>query len=297
MARLTDTRIRTREIAQQLLQQGYQAHDLTVDSIYAELKQGSRTTINNELKLWKSEQVRAHAIGAQIPPSLAQAVVALWELASEEGRRIFDSQRETLEAEIERLTRECEKQQQTLQMQLSTHEQNLQRLHTQQLEIDTLRQQLGQEQAHKESAFAQQTILKTELNALQAQNQEQQQRFEQEIAKTTERLEAVQKHVLREVTASREAQKQAELLTQQLQTTLNAQQITHTAERDQLRQSVAEAQTQLALYLAQISQINSDKSALLEQLAAARHAAMMVKKDNIRATIKPLRPTRRKLKL
>ena len=59
MSRVSDTRLRTREAATHLVTTGRRAHDLTVDLIYAEIKQGSRTTINDELKLWKDEQAKA----------------------------------------------------------------------------------------------------------------------------------------------------------------------------------------------------------------------------------------------
>lgn len=59
MSRVSDTRLRTREAAVHLVSTGRRSHDLTVDLIYAEIKQGSRTTINDELKLWKDEQAKA----------------------------------------------------------------------------------------------------------------------------------------------------------------------------------------------------------------------------------------------
>ena len=46
----------------QLVASGRPAHELTVDLIYAEIRQGSRTTINDELKLWKDEQTRNDAL-------------------------------------------------------------------------------------------------------------------------------------------------------------------------------------------------------------------------------------------
>jgi len=50
MSRVSDTRLRTREAAAHLVTAGRRPHDLTVDLIYAEIKQGSRTTINDELQ-------------------------------------------------------------------------------------------------------------------------------------------------------------------------------------------------------------------------------------------------------
>ena len=75
MSRVSDTRLRTREAAAQLVSTGRRSHDLTVDLIYAEIKQGSRTTINDELKLWKDEQAKADALTAALPPAVASAML------------------------------------------------------------------------------------------------------------------------------------------------------------------------------------------------------------------------------
>ena len=55
MSRVSDTRLRTREAAARLVAAGRRPHDLTVDLIYAEIKQGSRTTINDELNAYSGE--------------------------------------------------------------------------------------------------------------------------------------------------------------------------------------------------------------------------------------------------
>ena len=83
MSRVSDTRLRTREAAAQLVSTGRRSHDLTVDLIYAEIKQGSRTTINDELKLWKDEQAKADALTAALPPAVASAMLNMWALAVE----------------------------------------------------------------------------------------------------------------------------------------------------------------------------------------------------------------------
>ena len=78
MSRVSDTRLRTREAAARLVAAGRRPHDLTVDLIYAEIKQGSRTTINDELKLWKDEQAKAEALTAALPPAVANAMIRLF---------------------------------------------------------------------------------------------------------------------------------------------------------------------------------------------------------------------------
>lgn len=89
MSRVSDTRARTREAATYLVAAGRRPHALTVDLIYAEIKQGSRTTINDELKRWKDEQAKVDALNAALPPVVVNAMLALWAVAVEHGENAF----------------------------------------------------------------------------------------------------------------------------------------------------------------------------------------------------------------
>jgi len=100
MSRVSDTRLRTREAAARLVAAGRRPHDLTVDLIYAEIKQGSRTTINDELKLWKDEQAKAEALTAALPPAVANAMINVWAIAVEHGEKVFDQHREEAESQL-----------------------------------------------------------------------------------------------------------------------------------------------------------------------------------------------------
>src|SRR3546814_6347214 len=75
-------------------------HEITVDQIYAVIQQGSRTTINDELKLWKDERTKIDALSADLPPAVADAMRSLWVAAVEPGERAFTEQREAMEAEL-----------------------------------------------------------------------------------------------------------------------------------------------------------------------------------------------------
>src|SRR3546814_14518626 len=72
-------------------------HEITVDQIYAVIQQGSRTTINDELKLWKDERTKIDALSADLPPAMADAMRSLWVAAVEQGARAFTEQREAME--------------------------------------------------------------------------------------------------------------------------------------------------------------------------------------------------------
>ena len=108
MSRVSDTRLRTREAATHLVTTGRRAHDLTVDLIYAEIKQGSRTTINDELKLWKDEQAKADALTAALPPAVANAMLNMWALAVEHGEKVFDRSLEDVETQLVEATTRIE---------------------------------------------------------------------------------------------------------------------------------------------------------------------------------------------
>ena len=98
MSRVSDTRLRTRHAAAKLVASGRRPHDLTVDLIYAEIRQGSRTTINDELKLWKDEQAKVDALSAALPAPVANVMLAAWAVAVEHGEKVFDQRREEVEA-------------------------------------------------------------------------------------------------------------------------------------------------------------------------------------------------------
>src|SRR3546814_14582649 len=100
MSRVSDTRQRTREAAAQLVAGAKRPHEITVDQIYAVIQQGSRTTINDELKLWKDERTKIDALSADLPPAVADAMRPLWVAAVEQGERAFTEQRAAMEAEL-----------------------------------------------------------------------------------------------------------------------------------------------------------------------------------------------------
>jgi len=100
MSRVSDTRIRTREAAARLVAAGRRPHELTVDLIYAEIRQGSRTTINDELKQWKDEKTKVDALSRRMPPAVADAMLAAWAVAVEHGEKVYDSRVGELETEL-----------------------------------------------------------------------------------------------------------------------------------------------------------------------------------------------------
>src|SRR3546814_14391611 len=74
-----------RSAAAQLVAGAKRPHEITVDQIYAVIQQGSRTTINDELKLWKDERTKIDALSADLPPAVADAMRSLWVAAVEQG--------------------------------------------------------------------------------------------------------------------------------------------------------------------------------------------------------------------
>jgi hypothetical protein len=90
----------TREAAVCLVAESRLPQELTVDLIYAGIRQGSRTTINDELKLWKDEQARIDTPSASPPSAVASAMVSVWALAVEHGEQVFAQCDEELETEV-----------------------------------------------------------------------------------------------------------------------------------------------------------------------------------------------------
>jgi chromosome segregation ATPase len=257
MSRVSDTRQRTREAAANLVAAGRRPHELTVDLIYAQIHQGSRTTINDELKLWKDEQTRAETLNAGLPPVLAQSMTQLWQLAIEHGEKAFDQRREQLEAEVAaaEAARQTEEQRVASQQQQIAQQES--QLHALQQAVEAARIETASERSHKESALvrvqalenalselrhevAQQQALRQaeheqQLQQLQQTMQAQEESFRAEIAQATERLESVQKHVMLQVAEARDARKQAESRLEKVEKQAEQKNAAQAAEIQELR--------------------------------------------------------------
>ncbi|MDB0559392.1 DNA-binding protein [Ralstonia solanacearum] len=232
MSRISDTRLRTRETAARLVATGRRPHELTVDLIYAEIRQGSRTTINDELKLWKDEQARNDALAAALPAPVADAMRTLWALAIEHGEQVFAARGEELEREAAKATARAE----SLATALPALETQAQMLRTQLEERETrlasVTTELARTQAEREAALqtaqavaderdaaraetqealhGAQAAHARELEALRAEHAEREAALRAQIDQAAARLESVQKHVLLQTEDARDAQRRAE---------------------------------------------------------------------------------------
>ncbi len=294
MSRVSDTRLRTREAAAHLVAAGRRHHELTVDLIYAEIKQGSRTTINDELKLWKDEQAKADALTTALPPAVANAMLNIWAVAVEHGEKVFDQRREEAETQLAQATTrienlESEKNQQTQRIE------SLQADVAQgQSEFNAAREILTSERAAKEAAVARANDLEQRLEASKRESEQtittmksehrqqievqqaalatQENAFREEISKTMERLEGVQKHVMLQVTEAREAQKRAEVQLSKASEKNGAL----IADVQQLGRQIASltqiserAQADLVRAQSDMAQLRVERESLIQQLGAA----------------------------
>ena len=294
MSRVSDTRLRTREAATHLVTTGRRAHDLTVDLIYAEIKQGSRTTINDELKLWKDEQAKADALTAALPPAVANAMLNMWALAVEHGEKVFDRSLEDVETQLVEATTRIE----SFQSEKDHLTQEIEGLRADvvrgQSDLDALRDLLAHERATREAAVSRADALEQQLASakvdseqaiatlksehrqrieeLQATLATQESSFRQEIDKATERLEGVQKHVMLQVTEAREAQKRAETLlskTNQKNEQLSAEVQQLGRQIASISQTSERAQADLAQTQGVIDKLRSERESLVQQVATA----------------------------
>ena len=276
------------------LRSHWASYDLTVDLIYAEIKQGSRTTINDELKLWKDEQAKADALTAALPPAVTSAMLNMWALAVEHGEKVFDQRLEEVETQLAKATTSVESLGAEKSGLLQQNESLQAEIALGQSELAAVRELLAAERVAKESAISRVDALEQQLESvktdatqaisivkaehrlrvqeLQAALATQESSFRQEIDKATERLEGVQKHVMLQVTEAREAQKRAETLlskTNQKNEQLSAEvqqlgrqiaSIAQTSERDQA--DLAQAQ-------GVIDKLRSERESLIQQVATA----------------------------
>ena len=288
MSRISDTRERTRSAAAHLVGTGRLAHEITVDLIYAEIKQGSRTTINDELKQWKDEQAKANAMNATLPPLVAEAFTRIWATAVEHGELAFSQQREEIELQLRQSAENSQIEKQhsaALSSKLNEvaaqlqAERNLVELERQQKEFTAQeKEQLRIELAEVRSGFAiqlEQQQIKSDdrINELQLAMQKQEQSFAQQIEQATERLESVQKHVMLQVDEARLAHKRAEQESnahQQQATRLSQQLQQMQIQTSLLEQQITSLTTTLATAEAHLLTSNTERSTLIGQLATVQ---------------------------
>jgi len=232
MSRSSDTRQRTREAAAQLVAGGKRPHEITVDLIYGEIQQGSRTTINNELKAWKDERTKVDALGADLPPAIADSMRSLWVAAVDHGEQVFAERRAELEAEVERANeresvanaaretaeasgRELAHQVGILREQVADLQRRLVS------EIEGKNEASNQAQALQQELAALRTESARQLEVVRQEQDRQTSEFQQAIAErdaafraeldtATQRLESVQANMLQQIDDARTAQRRAE---------------------------------------------------------------------------------------
>jgi hypothetical protein len=286
--------MRTRAAAAKLVTAGHPAHAITVDLIYAEIKQGSRTTINDELKLWKDEQAKVNALSAALPDAVANAMLATWAVAIEHGEKVFEQRREEIESELTTTAARAQASEASLGEQCARAEQlslllgqSTERETAQRDEIQALRDAkdealrravLAERETASERAEAQarestlKSIHEKELTDARAELATKEVELRSELMRTTERLEGVQKHVMLQVADARDAQKRAEDLA-----TMAAQRAEKfsdelAAQRAQLTEVSSQLVRAVAAHTAAVDDANgmrSERELLKEKLAIA----------------------------
>lgn len=232
MSRVSDTRQRTRQAAAKLVATGRRPHELTVDLIYTEIQQGSRTTINDELKLWKDEQTKVDALSAALPAPVASAMLAAWAMAVEHGEQVFDERRAEIEGELAQAAARADAadaERIDAQTEIAALREQLERTRAAEAaaRADAEHERDGKDAALQRIADGEQRLasertdaasrLDGQRDAYEQQLREQREalaaseaRFRDELARATERLEGVQKHVMLQVAEAREVQKRTE---------------------------------------------------------------------------------------
>ena len=230
--RSSDTRARVREVADRLVADGVSVRDITIDSIYAEIRQGSRTTINDELRAWRRERALFDAQVTAIPGPVLSAAEALWSAASQAAEVALRDRRQEVEDQAVAVRERL----QALEGQVASEQTRSAALNAQvaaqEAVIGTLRQDLAAARTAADTARAQAEMLTSQLETQRADGEHRlnQQRadYESRIAALTEaaaekdvayraeiekahtRLEGVQNHMLQQVAEARDFAKKAE---------------------------------------------------------------------------------------
>lgn len=320
MSRISDTRIRTREAAARLVAAGRLPHELTVDLIYAEIRQGSRTTINDELKQWKDEKTKIDALSRQLPPAVADAMLAAWAVAVEHGEKVYDSRVSELETELanalaraataEQMCASADEARRVADVQTAGQGVLIADLRRQlaaaadeqkaaQTRIAALEQQLD---TVREQADAKLEALRTthdrEVATLRASVDTRDAAFQSELGKATQRMEGVQKHMMQQIGEARDERRRAEVQAARVQEKYESLQ----AEMGALRTDLIEKKRMLERSGKTLEQAEADlhrlqheREMLLAELAEARgklaSAAQLVASLEARATAAEARPS------
>lgn len=292
MSRISDTRLRTREAAARLVANGRRPHEITVDLIYAQIRQGSRTTINDELKLWKDEQARNDALSEALPPAVANAMLSVWALAIEHGEQVFAQRGDDLETDAVAATTRAESLA-IANTGLQSEVQTLRgRLEDQQARLATATAELARVQAERDTATQQaqavaaerdtlranantalqelQSAHARELESLLAARTEHDATMRAEVDQATARLEGVQKRVMLQADDAREAQRRAEATvskTQQRNEQLVADVQRLSADAAEQRRLAERHEAQLASVLDELRELRRERDALTRQVA------------------------------
>ena len=291
MSRVSDTRQRTREAAANLVAGGKRPHELTVDLIYAAIQQGSRTTINDELKQWKDEKAKADALGADLPPTIADAMRSLWVAAVEQGEQVFNEHRQALESDLAALQKAHDDVVTERDAALTTADQLRQEVSQLNGERAELQQQLVNETDAKRDALGQVQALQQEVTAVRADMAQQIEAarqnhdrlttefqatiaardaaFQAERDKANDRVEAAQARMLQETDAAREGLRHAEQQLTKLRQRSEEQQTSLT----ELRLEIARHRRELAdseVRLATLTSITVERDQFALELATAR---------------------------
>ncbi|WP_310633135.1 DNA-binding protein [Paraburkholderia sp.] len=321
MSRISDTRLRTRETASRLVAAGKRPHELTVDLIYAEIRQGSRTTINDELKQWKDEKARGDALASQLPPAVADAMLAAWAIAVEHGEKVYDARVGELEqagAQAEARAADAVRDRDEAQENLRLRDVELAARNE---HIAALKEQLDAANARANEASARAAALEAQRDAerTMAETRTQEQRaaheqaiaamraaqetrdaaFQSELDKATQRMEGVQKHMMQQISEARDERRRADALAasaqrrnEQLVSELGAAR----AQEEHQANALSDAQRRVDALLAQETQWLREREALESKLAelAALHGQSMSsqKPTKAQATTKARRKPR-----
>ena len=278
MSRVSDTRQRTRQAASKLVTAGRRPHELTVDLIYAEIQQGSRTTINDELKLWKDEQTKVDALSTALPAPVASAMLAAWAIAVEHGEQVFDDRRAEIEGELAQATERADTadaakiaaqaevialREQLEQIRAAAAGARAESQHERDAKESALQRVADSEQRLASERSDAASRLDNQRDAYEKQLHDQREalaaseaRFREELARATERLEGVQRHVMLQVAEAREAQKRAE------------DQVNKATQRsDRLASELESLRAELATRTAQLQRATQDCVLAADQVA------------------------------
>lgn len=271
------TRAAVRRVANEILAEGSLPSGR---EIRARIGVGSFNTIHSELKLWAQDAAQALQLPA-IPPSMRDFVLAMWRQAVTDAGANYLPQLEAQTAQLQELKAQNLQLREELQRAGTVHQAQIEEALAATMDARQLVEALTAQNAEQKALLSQQQMLSDELRtqAEQATKAAEDAKwfFQEESRKVADQFQALERRVLTDADAAKQAAKQQ---VEGLQTTLRREQATAAQRQTDAARQIDELKQRIYLQDQRLETITLQNSKLQVDLTQARGAAQHALQEN-----------------